>query len=107
VISVSVAMLNLALNIVLVPVLGIDGSAAITLACYTLGALITRWWAGVGGPPTNWRPLVLAVGGVAVCISLAAVPSSGVALAARMLIAAAATITFFASLRVLVRSGGA
>jgi O-antigen/teichoic acid export membrane protein len=108
VISVSVAMLNLALNITLVPVLGIDGSAAITLGCYSLGALITRWWVGPGGPPTNWRPLLLAVGGVAVCISLAAVPPSGVvALAFRLVIAAAATITFFVALRVLVRSDGA
>lgn len=101
--SVAMALLNLGLNLLLVPTLGIDGSAAITFFCFALGAARWRWLAGSSGPQTNLRPLLLALAGVAVCIGSAAFPASGIALAPRLLVAMVATVAFFIQLAVLVR----
>jgi O-antigen/teichoic acid export membrane protein len=103
--SVAMALLNLGLNLLLVPVLGIDGSAGITWCCYALGAARWRWLAGAAGPPTNLRPLLLALAGVTVCIASAAVPPDGVALALRLLVALVATLAFCAQLVALIRPG--
>jgi O-antigen/teichoic acid export membrane protein len=101
--SVLLALVNLGLNLALVPVLGIDGSAAVTCLCYTLGAVRWRWLAGASGPPTNLRPLGLAVLGFAICIGSAAVPGYGIALVLRLLVAVAAVVIFAAQLASLVR----
>ena len=55
--SIGMALLNLGLNLALVPILGIDGSAAITFFCYTAAALRSRWMAGSAAPPTSMRTL--------------------------------------------------
>jgi O-antigen/teichoic acid export membrane protein len=101
--SIGLAILNLGLNLALVPSLGIDGSAAITCFCYGVGAARWRWLAGASGPVTYARPLVIAVVGFAVCIASAAVPPHGLALVFRLLVALAAAIAFFMQLAVLVR----
>lgn len=103
--SVAVAVLNLVLNLLLVPVLGIDGSAGITFFCLSFGALYWRRLAGPAGPPTNARPLVLVLVGSAVCIGSAAVPASGIALVLRLIVALAAAIGFMTQLAVLARPG--
>jgi len=101
--SAALAVVNLGLNVALVPSLGIDGSAAITCFCYTVGALRWRWLAGAAGPRTNPRPLLLALAGFAICLLSAAVPGHGPALLLRVLVALAATITFFVQLARLIR----
>lgn len=101
--SVALAVVNLGLNLVLVPVIGIDGSAAVTFCCYALGAARWRWLAGSSGPATTRRPLLLALSGVSLCVASAAVPASGIALALRLLVAFVATVLFFVQLRALTR----
>ncbi len=101
--AVATAMLNLGLNLALVPVWGIVGSAAITFFCYVLGTLRGRWLAGKAGPPTDLRTLAIPVGGAALCIGLAFVPTSAVALGFRSLIAGAAILVFFVEMAALVR----
>jgi O-antigen/teichoic acid export membrane protein len=103
--SAALAVINLGLNLALVPALGIDGSAAITCFCYTIGALRWRWLAGAAGPATNPRPLVLALIGFAICILSAAVPGHGIALVPRLLVALAAAIAFIVQLVRLIRPG--
>ena len=103
--SIALAVVNLGLNLALVPVLGIDGSAAITCFCYALGAARWRWLAGASGPVTNLRPLALALAGFAICIASAAVPAYGLALAIRLLVALVAALAFCMRLVVLIRPG--
>jgi O-antigen/teichoic acid export membrane protein len=100
---VLLAIVNLGLNLALVPLLGIDGSAGITCFCYALGAEGWRYVAGSAGPRTNRRPLALAIAGVALCIASAAVPSSGVGLLCRAVVAVLATAGFIAQLLALTR----
>jgi O-antigen/teichoic acid export membrane protein len=102
--AVALALLNLGLNLALVPLLGIDGSAGITCFCYALGAEGWRLMAGAAGPRTNRRPLVLALAGVVLCIASAAVPSTGIALVLRLLVALAAAAGFVAQLLSLTRA---
>jgi O-antigen/teichoic acid export membrane protein len=97
------SLLNLALNLALVPSLGIDGSAGISCFCYGVGAVRSRIAAGSDGPPVNRRALAMLIGGMAVCIASAAAPPYGVALVVRLLIAAAATVGFFVQLLALTR----
>ena len=101
--ALAMALLNLGLNLLLVPVLGINGSAGIACVCYALGALRWRWLAGNAGPPTNPRALLLALGGVAVCIASSAVSTEGIALALRLLVALLAAMAFAVQLGKLVR----
>ncbi len=101
--SAGVAVINLGLNLALVPVIGIDGSAAITCLCYALGAARWRWLAGDTGPATNLRPLALALAGFVVCIASSAVPSQGPALVLRLIVALLAAIVFVEQLVNLVR----
>ena len=101
--AVTVALLNLLLNLLLVPVLGIEGSAGITCFCLVLGAVGWRWIAGAAGPTTRMRPLLLAVIGMAACIASAAVPSDGIWLVLRAVVTVAAVLVFFLQLGVLAR----
>ncbi len=103
--SLTIALLNLILNLLLVPVLGIEGSAGATCFCLVVGAVGWRWLAGANGPRTNPRPLLLALAGATVCIASAAVPSHGIALALRLVVATLTTIGFFIQLTVLIRPG--
>ncbi len=101
--SVALSMLNVGLNLALVPLLGIDGSAGITCFCYALGAARWRWLAGAAGPRTNARPLAFALTGMAICVASAALPPTGPALVLRLLLAFAATVVFCAQLLTLMR----
>jgi O-antigen/teichoic acid export membrane protein len=101
--SIALAVVNVALNLALVPALGIEGSAGITCFCYILGAARWRWLAGAAGPVTNRRPLALALAGFAICIASAAVPPDGFALAFRALVAVMAALIFVVQLVRLVR----
>ncbi len=101
--SVTVALLNLLLNLLLVPVLGIEGSAGITCFCLLLGAIGWRLIAGAAGPATRMWPVLLAVTGMAACIASAAVPSDGVWLVLRAVVTVAAVLVFFLQLGVLAR----
>lgn len=101
--AVALAVVNLVLNLALVPLLGIEGSAAITCFCYMLGALRWRWLAGASGPATNRRPLAIALAGFAICVASAAVPPHGLALALRGAVAVIAAIAFIVQLVRLIR----
>ena len=101
--SVSVALLNVLLNLLLVPVLGIEGSAGVTCFCLLLGAVGWRLVTRSAGPPTTLRPLLLAVAGMTVCIGSAAVPSDGLGLVLRAAVTVAAVLAFFVQLAVLAR----
>jgi O-antigen/teichoic acid export membrane protein len=101
--AIGLALVNLGLNLALVPALGIDGSAAITCCCYALGAARWRWLAGTAGPVTYARPLALALGGFVICIASAAVPPDGLALVLRLLVALTAAAVFLAQLAVLIK----
>lgn len=100
------AFSNLALNLLLVPALGIDGSAGISLGCYALYALIVRRLAGAAGPLTSPRYVLIAGGGAALCIASAAVPAAGIELALRMLAAVLAASGCLLVLARLIGSSG-
>jgi O-antigen/teichoic acid export membrane protein len=100
--AVAVALLNLGLNLIFVPVLGIDGSAGITFFCYAAVALCSYWMAGASAPPTNMRALGFATAGVAVCIASASLPSTGVVVVLRLIVATAAVLVFLVRLAALV-----
>ncbi len=103
--TVGTAILNLGLNLLLVPTLGIDGSAAITFFCYMVSAVATRLMAGSDAPPTNVRPLVAVMIGTVVCIALAGVPTSGPALVGRLLVTVGAGVFFCVRLAALIAPG--
>jgi O-antigen/teichoic acid export membrane protein len=92
--TVGGALLNLSLNLLLVPSLGIDGSAGILLAGGVGSVFISHRIVGRSGPQSNPRSMVIAVSGAAVCIGSAAVPGHGIALAFRLLVAFAAATVF-------------
>jgi O-antigen/teichoic acid export membrane protein len=92
--EMGLALLNLGLNLLVVPFMGIDGSAGITLSCSVLYALVARQQLGANALPTNRRGLVLSVVGVALCIGSAALPPFGIMLVVRLVTAAAFTLVF-------------
>lgn len=92
--TVTTAALNLGLNLLLVPSLGINGSAAITFFCCVLDAVLIRFSARAVGPKTNAPVLALTCAGVGVCLGSAALPSFGIALVLRLLIVAACVLVF-------------
>lgn len=100
--TAAVALANLALNLLLVPALGINGSAAISLCCYVLYAASVRRLAGASGPLTTLRYVLIAGGGGAICIASAALPADGPALVLRMLVAVSAGVAFLAVLAHLI-----
>jgi O-antigen/teichoic acid export membrane protein len=95
--SVSVAMIgsavmNLALNLIVVPRYGIDGAAAVTLFSYSAQTLALWYFAlGTGNLPRvgPWL-LGLILGGAAICVASSAIPVDAVAIIARLLITAVA-----------------
>ena len=107
--SVSVAMIgsavmNLALNLIVVPRYGIDGAAAVTLFSYT-AQTVALWYFALGtGNLPSVRPSLLAliVGGAAICIVSSAIPVDAVAVIVRLLITAVATMLFSAQLLTFV-----
>jgi O-antigen/teichoic acid export membrane protein len=99
------ALVNVVLNILLVPTLGITGSAAISAGCYVLQMcvlwLLTKDDVGHIG-------VRVAIGGTVVTALTAAsalIPSTGFALALRLVIATIAGAFFVAQLLVVVRPG--
>jgi O-antigen/teichoic acid export membrane protein len=104
-IDLGLALLNLCLNLLLVPTLGIDGSAGITLLCSVLFAVLATHQVGADAPPMNRRAVGVAVIGMAVCIGSAAIPPFGVMLAVRLVIAAAAGVVFAGQILRLAGAG--
>lgn len=88
------AALNLGLNLLLVPSLGINGSAAITFVCCVADALLIRFSARAVGPKTNKPVLALTCAGVGVCLGSAALPSFGIALVVRLLVVVTSALVF-------------
>lgn len=101
--TVVAAVLNLLLNLLLVPTLGIVGSAAISFCCYVIYASMLRRLAGASGPTTSGLALGIAVAGSVVCVSSAVVPAGGVVLGARMVVAVIAGLVFVGELVTLVK----
>ena len=101
--SVMMAVLNLILNLIFVPIFGIDGSASIAFICYLVGALRLRWMAGDAAPPTSAGRVMFTSAGVAVCVGLAAVPVSGIGAVVRVLVTAAAGLLFLLQITMLIR----
>jgi hypothetical protein len=96
--AIGFGLFNLGLNLLLVPSLGIDGSAGILLAGGACSVLVSHRLVGQSGPPIGTRSLAIAVSGAGVCLASAAVPGHGIALAIRLMVAAAAAILFTARL---------
>jgi O-antigen/teichoic acid export membrane protein len=99
------AVVNILLNIVLVPVIGIMGSAVATFLAYALLAIL----AGLQGrrhvilpriPPNVWVPLALVV---VATLLLPLTPLTGPILFVRVVLAAMSGIWLAGSLRALVR----
>jgi len=80
VVTVTAAVANLILNIILVPRLGIDGAGIATFVSYALLAIIARWIAG-GNRVYSTRRLrlwVTAVAAVSVSVGSAFMPAVGI-----------------------------
>jgi len=96
------ALFNLGLNLALVPSLGIDGSAAITLFTSAGSVLIVHRLVGADALPNRRSSLAIAIGGVALCLASAAVSGSGPMLALRLVVAALASALFLTRLGTLI-----
>ncbi|HEY0226757.1 MAG TPA: lipopolysaccharide biosynthesis protein [Mycobacterium sp.] len=96
--SITAAVLNLVLNLLLVPTLGITGSAAITLAGFTVYALMVRYMSRRDAPPMSGLGLVVAIGGAATCVGSAAIPGHGLFLGVRLILAVLAGMVFLLEL---------
>ena len=101
------AGLNLGLNLVLVPILGIDGSALITLGCYGVQLVIlTRCASRVLPLPRPSPRLVLAAAvGIGISLGSAALPVDGVGIALRLVVGLAAAAMFVAQLLAMAAPG--
>jgi peptidoglycan biosynthesis protein MviN/MurJ (putative lipid II flippase) len=95
------AAVNICLNVVMVPFLGITGSAIATVLSYALCARLTRPPASTGlqVPGASARLRALIGGAVAVTLAIGALPSSPVWLDIRLAIASGALIVFALLLR--------
>jgi O-antigen/teichoic acid export membrane protein len=95
------AVVNICLNIVMVPFLGITGSAIATVLSYALCARLTRPPASTGlqvpGASVLLRSLI--GGAVVVTLAIGALPTSPVWLAIRLAIGIGALLTFALLLR--------
>jgi O-antigen/teichoic acid export membrane protein len=95
------AVVNIGLNVVMVPFLGITGSALATVLSYALCARLTRPPVSSGlqvpGAPVLLRTLIC--GAVAVTLALGVLPTSPVWLAIRLVIGAGALLAFALLLR--------
>lgn len=94
------ALVNLGLNLIIVPRFGIGGAATVTLFSYTLRcgllwyfAAATRWL-----PPIPTWLVAFSVGGGAVSVASSAIPVSPLAIAVRLVVAAFALMMFCAQL---------
>jgi O-antigen/teichoic acid export membrane protein len=96
------AVVNLTFNLLLVPSLGIKGSAAITLGTYVLYALALRLLAGANGPVTNAWATAAATAAVALCVVSGVLPTGGVVLGLRLVVALLAGVVFVIKLFSLV-----
>jgi O-antigen/teichoic acid export membrane protein len=101
--TIVAAVMNLLLNLLLVPTLGITGSAGITFCCYMVYAVMLRRMAGASGPATSARAFSIAFAGFVICLSSAIVPYGGVALGPRILVAIIAGLVFVGELVTLVK----
>jgi O-antigen/teichoic acid export membrane protein len=95
------AVVNIALNIVMVPFLGITGSAIATVLSYALCARLTRPPAssGLQVPGATVRLRALIGGAAAVTLAMGVLPTSPVWLAIRAAIGAVAVLAFAVLLR--------
>jgi O-antigen/teichoic acid export membrane protein len=102
-IAVIGAVVNLGLNLLLVPMLGIDASAGVTLLTAALAVVIgQRLTRGFGLKETP-RTLLLTGGGVLLCIGVVAIPTDAAGLVLRMTIAAGCALVFLVRLITLAR----
>jgi O-antigen/teichoic acid export membrane protein len=101
--TIVAAVMNLLLNLALVPKLGITGSAGITFCCYMVYAVMLRRMAGASGPATSARAFAIAFTGFAVCMSSAVVPYGGIALGPRIVVSVTAGVVFVAELVTLIK----
>lgn len=90
--SALAALLNLGLNLLVVPHWGLDGSAVVSLGSMMFYALYLRRAAGSAGPAFGSATMAVSGLGVALCIATAALPPYGVWLVPRLLITAASGI---------------
>ena len=104
--TVGSAVINLGLNLFVIPRYGIDGAAAVTLLSYTLQASAMWFFAVRTGilPPVGLRLFLLILGGAAICVASSAIPVDAVALVVRTLIAVVAATLFCAQILSLVAS---
>jgi len=95
------AAVNIALNVVMVPFLGITGSAIATVLSYALCARLTRppRSAGLQVPGASVLLRALIGGAVAVTLAMGVLPTTPVWLAIRVAIGAAALLAFALLLR--------
>jgi O-antigen/teichoic acid export membrane protein len=95
------AAVNISLNLVMVPFLGITGSAIATALCYALLAWLTRLPASSAlDVPGASRPLRILIGGaIAVTLAIGALPTSSAWLVVRLVVAAGALLAFALLLR--------
>ena len=95
------AVVNIALNVVMVPFLGITGSAIATALSFVLLARLTRppEESGLQVPTVSRLIGAIIGGGVAVTLSLAALPSSPGWLAVRLAACAVAALAFVLLMR--------
>jgi O-antigen/teichoic acid export membrane protein len=86
------AVVNLGLNLALVPTLGIEGAATVTFCCYGLQLLIVQCVASsiASVPQPSARFVVLVLGGAVASLGSAWLPAHGPALALRVVAALAA-----------------
>jgi O-antigen/teichoic acid export membrane protein len=99
--SLVAAVVNIVLNIVMVPFLGIAGSAIATVLSYALCARLTRPPLSSGLPVSGASVLLRTLIGAAIAVTLAigALPTSPVWLAIRLAMTAGALIAFGLLLR--------
>jgi O-antigen/teichoic acid export membrane protein len=95
------AAVNIGLNLVMVPFLGITGSAIATALCFALLAWLTRQPArsGLQVPGASFLLRILIGGAVAVTLAIGAMPTSSVWLAVRLVLGAGAVLAFALLLR--------
>lgn len=96
--TVAAAGANLALNILLVPTLGITGSALATLLCYGLVAALLMIAAVRAMRLPRPSPSLLAkvIGAIVISIGSTQLPTGGLFLAVRVVIAVASVLAFLA-----------
>jgi O-antigen/teichoic acid export membrane protein len=107
--SLVAAVVNIGLNIVMIPFLGITGSAIATVLSYALCARLTRppVSSGLQVPGTSVLLRTLIGGAVAVTLAIGFLPTSPVWLTVRLAIASAALLAFGMLLRRVVAGLGA